>query len=262
MDLLTGQAAIIFGSSEVARGIAMRFALEGARIVIVDRDQAAGIETTGIIEAEGALARFIHADATAAGETAKAVALAIESLGRVNILVNAIDTRTEAGALETKSERDFMKLLNGDFIAAVRAMQAIYPHMKANGGGRIVNVGSIYGANAYFHVADSAARDMALQGLTRSAGSEWARDNVLVNFLAPGIPNVTEIRDYRDTHPELFDRLIQNTPLQRLMDPVEDIGGAALYLVSDEGCFIVGHTVYADGGQHLVAAVMEPGFER
>ena len=261
MNQLTGQAAIVFGGGEVARGIAVRFAREGAIVAVVDSDADAGIETTREVEAQGGRTQFIHADATVKGEAANAVDAAIEAFGRVDILVNAIDTRTEAGPLETKSERDFETQLNGDFIAAVRAMQAIYPHMKANGGGRIVNVGSIYGANAYLHVADTAARDMALQGLTRSAGSEWAKDKVLVNFLAPAIPDVVEFHAYRDGRPELVDRLVKNTPLERAMDPVEDIGGAALYLVSDEACFVVGHTVYADGGQHLVAAVMEPGFE-
>jgi 3-oxoacyl-[acyl-carrier protein] reductase len=263
MNQLTGQVAIVFGGgSEIARGIAVRFGREGAKVVVVDRDEKAGAATVKAIEGQGAAAKLIRADATVKGEAAQAVAAAVRAHGRVDILVNAIETRTQAGALESKSEDDFSQLLGGDVLAALRAMQAVYPHMKRQGAGRIVNVGSIFGANAYVHLVDMATRDSALQGLTRGAASEWAKYNVLVNYLAPGIPDIAEFRAYRETRRGMVDHLIANTPLQRLMDPVEDIGGAAMFLVSDEACYIVGHPIYADGGQHLVAAVMEPGFQR
>jgi NAD(P)-dependent dehydrogenase (short-subunit alcohol dehydrogenase family) len=263
MDQLAGQVAVIFGGgSDIARGIAVRFGRERAKVVVADREQIAGEATVKAIQAQGAEARFVRADATVGGQAAQAVAATVDAFGRVDILVNAVETRTQPGAFESKSEDDFTKLLGGDVLAAVRAMQAVYPHMKKQRAGRIINVGSIYGANAHAHLADIATRDFALQGLTRGVGSEWAKDNVLVNYLSPGIPDTAEFQAYRRTRPAMVDHLIANTPLQRLMDPVEDIGGAAMYLVSDEACYIVGHPIYADGGQHLVAAVMEPGFQR
>lgn len=263
MNQLMGQVAIVFGGgSEIARGIAVRFGRERANVAVVDRDEKAGAATVKAIEGEGAAAKFIRGDAAVKDDAAQAVAAAVQAYGRVDILVNAVETRMPAGPLESKSEDDFNKLLGGDVLAALRGMQAVFPYMKKQGAGRIINVGSIYGANAYVHVVDTATRDAALQGLTRGAASEWAKYNVLVNYLAPGIPDIAEFRAYRETRRSMVDHLIANTPLQRLMDPVEDIGGAAMYLVSDEGCYIVGHPIYADGGQHLVAAVMEPGFER
>ena len=141
-------------------------------------------------------------------------------------------------------------------------MRAVRPHMIRRGGGRIINVGSIYGPTANEGVADAVTMDGALAALTRSAGIEWARDNILVNYLQPAVPDIAVFRDYRAERGHIVDHLLHNMPMQRLADPVEDIGGAAMFLVSDEACFIVGHEVFADGGQHMTAAVFEPGAAR
>ncbi len=139
-------------------------------------------------------------------------------------------------------------------------MKAAYPHLKRQGG-RVVNVGSVYGGSAYLHITDRVTRDWALQGLTRAAGVEWARDNILVNFLIPGLIAEAEFLQWHDAHAERTDQLVKGSAMQRLGDPLEDFGGALMFLVSDEACFIVGHAVYADGGQHLSTPAFEPGMQ-
>jgi 3-oxoacyl-[acyl-carrier protein] reductase len=104
--------------------------------------------------------------------------------------------------------------------------------------------------------------DGALAALTRAAGVEWACDGILVNFLQPAVPDIAMFKAYRADRGAIVDHLIANMPMPRLADPVEDIGGAVMFLVSDEACFLVGHKVFADGGQHLVAAAFEPGASR
>jgi hypothetical protein len=106
---------------------------------------------------------------------------------------------------------------------------------------------------------DTLAADAALQGLTRAVGVEWAPDDIRVNCLVPGIIDVPELRAFRDRYPHDVDHHIRNTPMRRLGDPIEDFGGGLMLLLSDEACFLVGHPVHADGGQHLAAATFEPG---
>ena len=76
------------------------------------------------------------------------------------------------------------------------------------------------------------------------------------------MPDIATFADYRAKKGRSVETLIANTAMPRLADPVEDVGGAAMFLVSDEACFILGHRVLADGGQHLTAAIFEPGAER
>jgi NAD(P)-dependent dehydrogenase (short-subunit alcohol dehydrogenase family) len=103
------------------------------------------------------------------------------------------------------------------------------------------------------------AADWSIQGLTRAAGVEWAEHNILTNMLIPGLADIPEFLAYRATDRAYVDNILRQMPLRRLGDPVEDIGGAAMLLASDEGCFIVGHAVYADGGQHMNGATFAPG---
>jgi NAD(P)-dependent dehydrogenase (short-subunit alcohol dehydrogenase family) len=189
--------------------------------------------------------------------TAPAVQNAAKRHGRLDALVNLLPDPLHWQPFVEKPEADF-----ADVFDAVRAvtdvMRAAYPHLKRTRG-RVVNVGSMYGASAFAHISDRITADYALQGLSRAVGVEWAQEGVLVNYLGPGALDVPEFRAWHKLHPQAIDQRIRGLALQRLGDPVEDFGGALMFLLSDESCFIVGHSVFADGGQHLVAPVFEPG---
>lgn len=260
MGLIEGQVAIVTGAAnELTQGIARRFAREGAKVVLVDRDQAA---------AEAGARAIPGAEARAAdlGDPAATEALAQEiakTYGRINILLNGAHAALKWERLADKAAAaDFIAAFNEVVLSALNMMRAVYPVMKAAGGGRIVNLGSIYGVSANEGVTDAVTMDGALTMLTRSAGVEWAKDGILVNFLQAAMPDIQVFAEYRTRKPKTVETLIGNTAMPRLADPVEDVGGAAMFLVSDEACFIVGHRVLADGGQHLTAAVFEPGAER
>jgi len=257
MGLIQGQVAIVTGAAtEIAHGIARRFAHEGATVILVDRDGAVAKEAVkGITGAEAHGADV--SDPAAAKSLVEAVAAAH---GRVDILVNAAHPAIRWERFDDKPLTDFTTALTDVVTGALAMMKAVRPIMTKVGGGRIVNVASIYGASAFEGVTDAVTTDGALLGLTRAIGVEWAKDNILVNFLQPGLPDIALFNDYRAKRDIGY--LIENSAMQRLADPVEDIGGAAMFLVSDEACFIVGHKVFADGGQHLTAAAFEPGAER
>ena len=260
MGLIEGQVALLTGAvNELTQGIARRFAREGARVVLVDRDAAAAQAAARAIPGAEARAADLT-DPAAARALADAV---IADHGRIDILLNGAHAALKWDRLADKDvTADFTAAFNDVLLSALAMMQAVYPHMKAAGGGRIVNLGSIYGPTANEGVTDAVTMDFALTGLSRSAGVEWGKDGILVNFLQAAVPDIATFADYRAKKGRSVETLIANTAMPRLADPVEDIGGAAMFLVSDEACFIVGHRVLADGGQHLTAAVFEPGAER
>ena len=260
MGLIEGQVALLTGAvNELTQGIARRFAREGARVVLVDRDAAAAQAAARAIPGAEARAADLT-DPAAARALADAV---IADHGRIDILLNGAHAALKWDRLADKDvTADFTAAFNDVLLSALAMMQAVYPHMKAAGGGRIVNLGSIYGPTANEGVTDAVTMDFALTGLSRSAGVEWGKDGILVNFLQTAVPDIATFADYRAKKGRSVETLIANTAMPRLADPVEDVGGAAMFLVSDEACFILGHRVLADGGQHLTAAIFEPGAER
>jgi len=260
MGLIEGQVALLTGAvNELTQGIARRFAREAARVVLVDRDAAAAQAAARAIPGAEARAADLT-DPAAARALADAV---IADHGRIDILLNGAHAALKWDRLADKDvTADFTAAFNDVLLSALAMMQAVYPHMKAAGGGRIVNLGSIYGPTANEGVTDAVTMDFALTGLSRSAGVEWGKDGILVNFLQAAVPDIATFADYRAKKGRSVETLIANTAMPRLADPVEDVGGAAMFLVSDEACFILGHRVLADGGQHLTAAIFEPGAER
>jgi len=186
-----------------------------------------------------------------------AVRAAAERAGRLDALVNVLRTGEPCGPFAETSGEGLQAML-GQVASFAETMRAAYPWLKP-ARGRVVNVCSLYGATTYGAVSDTVAADHALQGLTRAVGLEWAREELLVNCVAPGLIDTPELRAFRERHPAHAERRLNGVPLQRLGDPVEDFGGALMFLLSDEACFIAGHAVYADGGQHLSPALFNPG---
>lgn len=260
MEQLKGKVAAVTGAtSSIGRGIATRFAREGAGTAIIDTDATKGAEIVRQIEAAGGTARFFRADVAAKGEAKRVIEEVVQSFGRLDVLANCNWAQLPWKSLADKDEADFEAAISRNLFGALHAMRAAYPQMKKQGGGRIINVGSPYGATTFNNVTDAITADWSLQGLTRGAAVEWAQSNVLVNYLSPALADIPEFQAYRATDPAYIDRVLGQTALKRLGDPVEDIGGAAMFLASDEGCFVTGHPVYADGGQFISSAVFAPG---
>lgn len=259
MGLIKGQAAIVIGAgNEVAQGIARRFVREGAKVILVDQDETTARDAANAIDG----AEHLRADLTDPTAAQMLVEAVTKTHGRIDILVNGGHAPLDWSRLADKQPEAFTAAFRNTVLSAINAMRAVYPVMAKAGYGRIINLGSIYGPTANEGVTDAVTMDGALANLSRSAGVEWGKDGMLVNFLQPGVPDIKTFANYSAQRPESVAALLANMPMPRLADPVEDIGGAAMFLVSDESCFILGHKVLADGGQHLVAAVFEPGAER
>ena len=230
------------GASGIGRVSALRFAAEGATVVIWDIDKAKAEATRGEIEAAGGQALAMQVD-TARPEQATAAAQAVhDQFGRIDVLINnAGITRDATLRKMTLAQRQQVLDVNltGVFVCA----QAVAPYMEAQRSGRIINTSSVVGLYGNFGQSNYAATKAGLIGLTKTLARELGKYNITVNAVAPGFM-ATEMLA---TIPEkVLDALKSRTPLGRLGKP-EDIAAAYLFLASDEAGYVSGTVLSVDG---------------
>lgn len=174
MALLNEQVALITGAGGgIGRGIALNFAKEGAAVVVAELDVTSGEAVVAELKALGAQAVFIKTDVCSKADIEAAVQLAVDQFGGLDILVNNAFAPTPNVLLEEKTDAMLEQTLGSTVWAAWWAMKAALPHMKARGGGKIINFYSIdIEIGAWLH-GDYNTAKAAIVGLTRSAASEW-----------------------------------------------------------------------------------------
>lgn len=235
MGRLNGRVALVTqAASGLGAGIATRLQAEGATVVKVD---VGGADLNSALQSKA--------------EAERIAAEVLKQHGRIDILVNGADEAAEFAPLERKTQA-----VGAAAQAVLWMMQAVYPAMREQKGGRIVNLVATLGDSINRQAADAVATSEAIKSLTRSAAEEWGCHNILVNALAPAA-DTEHFQRLRAAAPQAVDALVAGTPMLRMGDPVADIGGAVMLLVSDAGRFITGHVLYADGGQHLTPTPFE-----
>jgi NAD(P)-dependent dehydrogenase (short-subunit alcohol dehydrogenase family) len=251
MGQLDNKVAVVTGGTQgIGRGIATCLARAGARVVICSRTQQGVDETLHAIEAAGASAVHVQADVGIKAQAQGVVRAAIERYGRIDVLVNNAQGNTPWVPLQDKSDANFEDSLHSGFYSTLWTMQAAFPHMQAQGGGRIINFGSRRGVFGARLSADYNAAKEAIRGLSRSAAREWGRYNILVNVVLPASESAGTTA-YFAANPEIARQITASIPLRRMGDPEHDIGNLVLGLASDDACFITGASFFADGGMHL-----------
>jgi NAD(P)-dependent dehydrogenase (short-subunit alcohol dehydrogenase family) len=251
MGRLDGKVAMITGAGAgIGRGIALKFASEGAAIMVTDLRDALGEETLSLVSVTGARAAFQKANIGVKSEVQAAVEDTVRAFGRIDILVNNAQGFTPWGRAEERTDEMWRKSIETGVYGTMWAMTAAFPHMRDQGGGRIINFGSLVGAQGDRFLIDYSAAKEAIRGLSRTAANEWGRWNILVNVICP-IAATTAFARRVAQDPGAASAAGANSPLGRLGDPEADIGGAALFLASDDSRFVTGNTLFVDGGAHL-----------
>lgn len=224
----TNVAIVTGGTGDLGRGVCQALTKAGATVVALDLH-------TG--PAQGAK-RVIECDVTDPAACASAVGEVVSDFGGINTLVNLAQAWNKQSLLEVTAEEMRLVFETGP-TATLRMMQLCHPHMKARGGGAIINCasasgtqGGVYGEGAY------AAAKEAIRGLTKHAAVEWGPDNVRVNVICP-----VGTSDPNRWPKTVIDRI----PLGRLGDPEADIGAAVVFLAGP-GSYITGRTLHVDGG--------------
>lgn len=251
---LAGRNAVITGAAHgIGRGLARRFAREGASVVVADFDGTLGQATANAITAEGHAARFVAVDVT----DKQQVLAMIEAAGPVDILVNNAWRGQGIARIENKTDEQFETAFRMGLFAGQWTMRAVYPQMKAQGWGRIINMASLSGVNAHMGSADYNAAKEALRALTRTAAREWARYGICCNIVCPAALSESA-RRIMAQQPGMIERISAANPMGRMGDPETDIGGVCVFLASDDAAYLTGNTLFVDGGAHINGVAWAP----
>lgn len=259
MSRLAGKAAIVTGAGQgIGEGIARRFAAEGASVVVAEINEGTGRETAERIENDGGIARFVQTDVGVQNSVLAMVDFAMDSFGRIDVLVNNAQGLTMMGRVEHKTDAQFAHSIGTGLYGTLWAMQAVYPIMRDAGGGRIINLASLNGINAHKYSVDYNATKEAIRALSRTAAAEWGRHNVLVNVIAPGALTPAA-KAFNDANPDVAAAIAKMIPLGHLGDPESEIAPVAVFLASDDSRYVTGNTLFVDGGGHINGVPWDPG---
>ena len=256
---LDGRVAIVTGAGDgIGRGIARRFAAEGARVLVVDVNETTATAVTNEIVSDlGGDARALTADMERKDHVLGMVQTTVDTWGGVDILVNNAWGGASFAPVEEKTDEQLAHGFGLAFYGPFWAMQAAFPHMKAQGWGRVINMCSGSGVNAFVGTLEYNAAKEALRTLTRNAAREWAPYGIVANAICPGAKGSGMRRRY-EQDPELEAKLDAMNPMGRIGDPETDIGPVAVFLASEDSRYFTGNTLFVDGGAHINGSPWQP----
>ena len=244
---LTGKVAVVTGGNGgIGLGIAMGLAGAGANIVIAARSVEKTAQALEDIRALGVEAHGITVDVTQEPAIQRMVTSTIDHMGRLDILVNnsGIAVRAQPQELTSAQWDSVMDVnLRGAFLASKEA----YAQMVKAGGGKVINVGSMYSIFGSDWGSPYAASKGGLVQLTKSLAVAWAKDNIQVNAVLPGWIVTDLTRGIQDADPNRYDNISRRIPTGRWGEPSE-LAGAAVFLASTASDYVTGATLAVDGG--------------
>lgn len=247
--------AIVSGAgSGIGAATAELFAASGKTVVLVDRNAQAIEQVATRLRAGGATVDVAACDVARAEDVADAVGQTIARHGRIDILHNNAGI-TAIGNVETLTEERWDTVIDVDLKSIFLFSKVTIPHMRAGGGGSIVNTASVHGIRpAANRDAYSAAKGGVI-ALTKAMAVSFAKDQIRVNCVCPGTVDTAMVRGVAS---ELFSDFasaeamyVKRQPLGKLAQPV-DVARAVVFLASDEAAFVTGSAFVVDGGMILV----------
>ena len=244
---LTGKVAVVTGGNGgIGLGIAMGLAGAGANIVIAARSVEKTAQALEDIRALGVEAHGITVDVTQEPAIQRMVTSTIDHMGRLDILVNNSGIAVRAQPQElTASQWD--SVVDVNLRAAFLASKEAYAQMVKAGGGKVINVGSMYSIFGSDWGAPYAASKGGLVQLTKSLAVAWAKDNIQVNAVLPGWIVTDLTRGIQDADTNRYDNISRRIPTGRWGEPSE-LAGAAVFLASTASGYVTGATLAVDGG--------------
>jgi NAD(P)-dependent dehydrogenase (short-subunit alcohol dehydrogenase family) len=252
MERLKGKVAIVTGGGMgIGKAIATRLAKDGAAVVIADLqkfDQAAA----EIARSTGSKTLGVHADVSKETDVAKMAADTVETLGRIDILVNnaAVFSSIELRPFENIPVDEFRKVMEVNIMGVWLCCRACVPQMRKGGYGRIVNLASgapLKGVPLFLHYISSKG---AVIAMTRGLAREVGKDGITVNSLAPGF-TLSENVAKHEVHVKLGEVTRMSRAIPRDETP-DDLVGTVSFLASDDASFITGQTLVVDGGSAML----------
>ena len=253
MRLKNKTAIITGGTSGIGKATALRFAEEGADLVVTGRRVSLGKVVEAECRQKGVRCVFVEADHSKVEDCQRVVETALKEFNRIDILFNNAGIVTK-GTAETTSDETWQDTLNINVTAVWKMCQLVLPQMKKQGKGVIVNNGSdwsvVAGKNAFPYIMSKGAVGM----MTKAMALDYARDGIRVNAVCPGdtfVDRWMEKGYFEGSDPVKIEDAIKEAseylPMGRFGKP-EEIANAVVFLASDEASFVTGHLLLVDGG--------------
>jgi NAD(P)-dependent dehydrogenase (short-subunit alcohol dehydrogenase family) len=251
MHSVEDKVVIVTGSGRgVGLGIARHLGRGGARVVIAEWKDDLLAGAVAQLSELGVDVLGVRTNIMERAEIDAMVAATVERFGRVDAIVNNAQTFRPLAPMATVTADDVDVFHTSGVKGSLWAMQAVYPHMAAQGWGRIVNFASSMGITGGRGFGAYNASKEAIRALTRTAAREWAPDGIVVNCIAPA---AADHHGEAAKQSEGYRVFVESCPMGRQGDPETDIGPLAWFLCSDACRYLTGHTFMADGGAFMWA---------
>jgi NAD(P)-dependent dehydrogenase (short-subunit alcohol dehydrogenase family) len=251
--------AVTGAGSGIGEAIAIELAHAGARVALLDRNQAQADRVARTLSAEGHCAIAVQCDVGAEGSVAQAALQVREALGDCRVLVNNAGM-LRAGALDTVSMDDWNAVLAVNLTGALLCSRVFRPQMLAQGGGSIVHVASIAALHPQTRSGAYSASKAGVLLLSRQLAAEWGPQGIRSNAVCPGMVRTPLSASFYEA-PGFEQRRAAVTASRRIGEPI-DIANCALFLASERSGYLNGAQLVADGGMDtmLMDLVPRPGF--
>lgn len=242
-DRLAGTRALVVGASRgIGRGVAERYATEGASVALAARSSETLEEIASALETE---ALAVECDLRETASVDRAVTRAVEALGGLDVVFNSAGVLNRQPITEASVE-DMAAVVDTNLTGAIRLSKASLPHLVETAGS-LIHVSSEAGQTGIGALPAYCASKAGLDNLVRSLAVEYGPDGVNVTAIAPGTTKTTMNEAVREDDPEWVEDRIEGIPLRRL-GTVEDVSDAAVFLASDEASYVTGEVISVDGG--------------
>ncbi|MFA7666894.1 MAG: SDR family NAD(P)-dependent oxidoreductase [Burkholderiaceae bacterium] len=248
-------AVVTGGGSGLGREMALRFARDGAAVIVADQNADTASTVSNEIVKAGGRALGLKVDVREQAEVEAMVRAAVENFGGLHILVNSAGVGEQTAFLK-QTMAGFERIIAVNLTGTFRCVHVAAPEMIKCGWGRIINISSVTGLRGVSGRVSYGSSKTGIVGMTRALAIELAPYNITVNAIAPG-PVDTEM--VKEVHSQATrDTYNRNSPMHRYGTTMEIADGAA-FLASDQASYITGHTLPIDGGMTATAAIFDLG---
>jgi NAD(P)-dependent dehydrogenase (short-subunit alcohol dehydrogenase family) len=232
----------------IGRAAALAFAREGASVVVADVSEQGNQETARMIEEVGGRALAFRCDVSRAEDVKAALDQTVETFGRLDFAFNNAGVEQPIMATADLTEKEWDRIVDINLRGVFLCMRHEIPLMVKQGSGAIVNTSSGAGVKGFAGQAAYCAAKHGVVGLTKAAALDYAKSNIRINAVCPGIIDTPMMNRFSGGTPEGREGVIAQEPVGRMGKP-EEIAAAVVWLCSDAAAFVIGHAMVIDGGQ-------------
>lgn len=250
---ISNKIIVVTGAGRgLGKSISLSLAKAGANLVLVSRTLLELEQTGEEIKKYNREALLIKADLINEKDVNKIIVEINKKYDKVDVLINNAGVGSVVGLLEKMDLSDWQLVINSNLTSVFLCSKAMIPLLKNSKKGKIINMASMFGhlINRYLEGGAYCTSKFAVIGLTKALASELAPLNIMVNAIAPGYCRTKPNEDFFNSNRELYEKVIEMTPLKRICDP-EELAGLVIYLISDSSNFMTGSVITIDGGYSI-----------